>query len=328
MATLARVDAISDRTLSRLVKWGVVALVVLVATFGVIYYLGRHVNTGPTLADRQVASAEQALRDAPKNVQTRLRLAATYQAVGRLDDAMAQYDEVLRAVPGNRTALLAKGQLVLNAGDAAQAKTLFTKITTDGSKEEFSLADPNLGAAHYFLAKIAGDSSDWKTALTEIKAALAVDRTDADSLFLQGQLQGKAGDEAGAVASYAAALSFVPTGWCEPYQAMQASYTSLGKSAFAEYAGAMAAFCQKDPEGATQRLTALADGDAKLPAMLGLALIAETQSQRDQAVGWYQKVLKVDPRNSTALTGIGRLTGTDSDGHGASAAPTTQAKAS
>lgn len=328
MATLARVDAISDRTLRRLIKWGVVALVLLVAVFGVVYYLGRHVSTGPSLADRQVSAAEQAVKDAPKNVQTRLKLAATYEAVGRVDDALAQYDEVLGAVPGNRVALLGKGIIVLDKGDAAAAKVLFTKITTDGSTQEFALADPNLGAAHFYLGKIAGSTNDYKTAITELKKALEVDRTDADAIFLMGQMQSKAGDEKGAVASFVSALSFVPTGWCEPYQAMSASYTSLGKAPLAEYAGAMAAFCQADPEQATQRLTALVETDAKIPALLGLGLIAETQAQRDDAVAWYQKALKASPGNTTAITGIARLTGTSSDAHGASAAPSAQAKAS
>lgn len=328
MATLGRVDAISDRTLGRLIRWGVVVLVLLVAVFAVVYYQGRHVSTGPSLADRQVSAAEQAVKDAPKNVQTRLKLAATYEAVGRVDEALAQYDEVLGAVPGNRVALLGKGVLLLNKGDSATAEKLFTTITTDGSTQEFALADPNLGAAHFYLAKIAGAAGEYPTAITELKKALAVDRTDADAIFLMGQMQSKAGDDAGAVASFTRALTFVPTGWCEPYQAMSSSYTALGKGAMAEYAGAMTAFCQADPEQATQRLSALVDTEAKVPALLGLGLVAETQAQRDDAVAWYQKALKAAPGNTTAITGIARLTGTSSDAHGASAAPSAQAKAS
>ncbi|HSN11137.1 MAG TPA: tetratricopeptide repeat protein, partial [Propionibacteriaceae bacterium] len=107
MTTLTGSGGISERTLRRLVRWGALALAVLLVTFGVVYVLGQRVDSGPTLAERQVSSAEDAVRAAPQNVQNRLLLASAYQKAGRLDDAAAQLQEVLKAVPTNNTALLA-----------------------------------------------------------------------------------------------------------------------------------------------------------------------------------------------------------------------------
>ncbi len=328
MTTLARVDGVSEHTLARLIKWGALLLVVLVGVFALVYYRGQHVDTGPSLADREVSSAEQAVKDAPQNVQTRLRLAATYQAVGRIEDATVQYDEVLRAVPGNRTALLGKGKILMNSGDLAGATAAFTTIATDASKQEFAGADPDLAAAHYYLGSMAGTQGKYDAAVKELTASLAINRTDADTLYLLGQMQGKNGDEKAAVTSYQQALAFVPTGWCEPYQAMATSYGALGNKDFAAYATAMTSFCLQRPDEATEQLTALTGSTAKVEAFLGLGLVAETESQRDAAVGYYQQALKANPGNSTAITALARLNGNaTSTTTGGAAQPESQAKA-
>lgn len=42
----------------------------------------------------------------------------------------------------------------------------------------------------------------------------------------------------------------------------------------------------------------------QVDALLGMAVIAQRQSRNADAVGWYQKVLEIAPRNPTALAGI------------------------
>lgn len=307
MATLARVDAISDRTLSRLLKWGSVALVALVIVFALVYVRGTRVDSGPSLPDRQVTAAEEVVKANPQNVNARLTLANTYLKTGRPEDALAQYDEILRAVPGLEAAVYGSATARMQTGDIDGAKKLFTQITTTTKKTEFANVDPLLASAYYWLGKIAADAGDPKTAVTNLKASLAIEDSDADSWYLLGTLQTKSGDAAGAVISLQRAVAFVPTGWCEPYAAMGDAYKAQSKAEMVEWAGAMTAFCGGDVDGAVSRLTPLTTGPGAVPAMLSLGLISEVQSQRDAAVDWYQKALKAEPGNTTAQTALGRL---------------------
>ena len=87
-------------------RLGVMVLAIGVGTFGFMYYQDQHVDAGPSLVGRQIAGAEAAVKKAPNNVQTRLQLAAAYLLDKRPDDALKQYDEILKAEKGNRTALL------------------------------------------------------------------------------------------------------------------------------------------------------------------------------------------------------------------------------
>ncbi len=80
-----------------------------------------------------------------------------------------------------------------------------------------------------------------------------------------------------AIDAFRKALTFVPTGWCEPYAQMAAAYTTLGSADEAKYATAMGTYCKNKPADAKKALQALTDGPAGVDAMLGLALIAQTE---------------------------------------------------
>src|SRR5674476_1008412 len=85
------------------------------------------------------------------------------------------------------------------------------------------------------------------------------------------------------------------------------AYTKLGRAPQATYAGAMADFCHKKPVDAKRQLNTLTKGPVKVDAMLGLGLIAETESSNPEAISWYQKVLTVDRTNVSAISGLSRL---------------------
>mgnify|MGYP001793793559 CR=1 FL=1 len=98
----------------------------------------------------------------------------------------------------------------------------------------------------------------------------------------------------------------MPTGWCEPYTQRSLAYTKLGNVPQATYDGAMANFCHKKPVEAKSELNSLTAGPLKVDALLGLGLIAETESSNPEAISWYQKVLKVDPTNANAIASLSR----------------------
>ena len=331
MATLTQLDRLSekftDKTVSRLIKWGSVVLVLLLALFSVIYYKGQHVDSGPSLVDRQVSAAEDAVRAKPRDVSARLNLASVYQVNSQFDQAMAQYAEVLKAVPGNTTALMGEGQIKVQQGELDAAKALFTKVAGANAKAEFSNIDPTAQSAFYWLGSIALQQNNLDDAVKNLQVALRMDSGDADSWYLLGTAQMKKSDNKSAVVSLRKALAFVPTGWCDPYSSLATAYTATKQADEANYATGMNALCNKDVDGATATLKGLINGPDAVDALLGLGLIGEMQSDIAGATSWYQQVLKKDPNNSAAVTALNRLATDDGSGATAHSSTATNAKA-
>jgi len=299
--------SVSDRTFSRLLRLGILGFVIAALTFGGFYYQDQHVNAGPSLVERQMQSAEAAVRKVPDNIGTRLQLAAVYRSDKRLGDAVKQYDVILTADPTNRSALLGRGEALTANGDLTAAAATYHKITGVAAKGEFAGADPQLEEAHYYLGSIAVKQGRFKEAITELQAALKIVGSDSDALYLLGVARLKDGAPKLAVDALKQALLFVPTGWCEPYSQLTLAYGKLGNAPQATYAEAMADFCLKKPAEAKRRLKTLTAGPVARDAMLGLGLIAETESSNTEAASWYKKALTVDHTNVNAISSLSRL---------------------
>ena len=299
--------SVSDQTFSWVMRLGVMVLAIGVATFGFMYYQDQHVDAGPSMVDRQIQGAEAAVQKAPNNVQTRLQLAAAYLQDKRPDDALKQYDEILKAEKDNRTALLGRGGVLITKGDLTAAAVSYHKITDVAAKGEFAGADQVAQEAHYYLGSIALKQGKAKLAITELNAALKIDPTDSDALYLSGVAQLKDGAPKLAVNSLKKALLFVPTGWCEPYSELALAYGKLNLSPQKTYATGMANFCLKKPVDAKRQLTSLIKGPVGVDALLGLGLIAETESNNPEAVTWYKQVITLDRKNAEATSALSRL---------------------
>jgi len=312
---------VSDRTMSRVLRLGIMALAIGVLSAGYVIFQDQHVSAQPSLIERQTESAEAAIRKAPGDIGARLALAKIYQSGKRPDDALKQYDEVLKVDGSHRAALLGRGSVLIAKGDLKGAAVTYRKITGKAVKGEFAAQDPQLAEAHYFLGSIAVTQGKTKEAVTELEAALAIDRSDSDALYLLGVAKLQAGEPQLAVQVLRQALRFVPTGWCEPYTQLVKGYGQLGQAPQAAYAAAMVDFCQKRPADATRKLKALIAGPMKVDALMGLGLVAETASNRPEAIVWYKKALAADPANIGAISTLSRL------GVGPSVAPSKPSKA-
>jgi tetratricopeptide (TPR) repeat protein len=298
---------VSDRRLSLLMRLGVLVLVVGVAAFGTIYYQDQHVSAGPSLIDRQTTTAEQAVRRTPNDLNARLSLAAAYQLDKRSSDALTQYNIILKAAKGNRFALLGQGSVLIAQGNLTAAAASYKQITAGNAKGEFAGADPQLQEAYYYLGSIAVKQGRTTDAIFELQAAIGIDPQDSDALYLMGLAQLKAGKPQLAVDAFTKAIEFVPTGWCEPYTQLTLAYGKLSRAPQATYNAGMADFCHHKTADAKSKFMTLIKGPQAVNAMLGLATIADTDSNHAEAITWYKKVLTVDHINAAAMAALKQL---------------------
>jgi tetratricopeptide (TPR) repeat protein len=297
----------ADRRWKLFLQVGSFVLVLAVVAIGVLYYLDQRGPSAPTLVDQRVAVAEDAVRQNPNDIPVRIALAELYNAQGRVDDAVKQYGEVIKVAPGDPDARLGRGVVLLGTNDLAGASADFQAIVDAGATGEFAGADVRLEEAYYYLGVIAVLQRRPDAAIDELTKALKITATDSDALYQRGLALAAQGKHQDAIADWNKALTFVPTGWCEPYAQLATSYTALAQPEEAAYANAMGAYCDGAHEDAKQRLTDLSQGPAAIDAMLGLGLIAQVDNDKSTAIGWYTKVLTKDPANATAIGQLAAL---------------------
>ena len=322
-----QLPAVPDRLLNRILVGLLLVLVIGGPAFAAFYWFDRHPAAGPTLADRQIAAAEAAVRAQPNDLAARNTLAAAYVSAGRYDDGIAQFGEVLKSEPANRAALLGRGLAELQVDRLDPARADFQKLVDAAATGEMAATDPQLEQAYYELGAIALRQNRAAAAVPLLESALKIDGADADALFTYGSALIATGDAAEGLTALRQAVAFVPTGWCDPYARMVDGYTALGQRDGVTYAGAMVALCQGRPAEASGKLHSLEAGPFAVDAWLGLALVSAAQADPAAATAYYEKVLAKDPKNPSALIGLSQLGGPAAHAGLQSAAPAASAAA-
>lgn len=300
-------ESVSEATLDRLIRAGLVAVVIGIALVGAVYYLDRHPLTGPSLVERQTAAAEDAVRKHPNNLGLRLQLANVYRDAKQPGNAVEQYEAILKIDPGQRTAMLGKGEVLAGQGKLPQAARSFRDVISKSGGGEFAAVDPQLESAYYGLGSVALELGQPRDAIKALRRAVSIEATDADAWNLLGTAALNDGSPKLAVAALRRAVLLVPTGWCQPYKRLSDAYRTLKSRARAEYAGAMVDLCEKRPADAASRLRPLTSGPGRVDVLVGLGMVAESQSERAGAIRWYRKALTADKSNFAARTALGRL---------------------
>ena len=295
-----------EGTLDRLIRIGLVVVVVVIGLEGVRYFLDWR-NESPSLLERQLSSAEDAVRAQPSETGLRLRLAEVYRVAERPDDALTQYDEVLKIEPKQSTALVGRGEVLAGEGEHAEAASTFRQVIGAAGGGEFAAVDPQLQTAYYGLGGVLLEQDKAKEATRALRRAVAIEPTDADAWYLLGTAALEAGTPSLAVKALRQAVLFVPAEWCEPYERLSEAYADLNRKPYAEYATAMVDLCEERPDDAARRLRPLTSGPTAVDAMFGLGMAAEAESNRAGAARWYRRVLAVDAGNFNARSNLSRL---------------------
>jgi len=296
-----------DRQLNRLIKRVVLLLLVGTIAFVGFYFMDRWRPATEPIVDRRLSAAEQAVRDNPEDIAARGQLADIYVAKGLFDEAIVQYNEILKTDKATELATYGRAGAYVGLGQLDVAAADYQAVVEIAKGGEMAHVDPMLQAAYYSLGSIAMQQAKPAEAIPFLEKALAIKRSDADTLYLAGTAYVATGETDKAETALRAAVAFVPIGWSEPYAAMADAFTKAGKTAMAEWAGAMADLAGDKPDLAEPRLLAITEGEAAVDASIGLGLLYETRGDTAAAAQWYGKALAQSPDNAAARLGQSRV---------------------
>jgi tetratricopeptide (TPR) repeat protein len=285
----------------------VLLLVVGTIAFVGFYFMDRWRPATEPIVDRRLSALEQQVRDKPDDIVARGTLADTYVAKERYEDAIVQYNLILETDKETELATYGRAGAYMGLGQLDAAAADYQAVVEIAKGGEMAHVDPMLQAAYYSLGSIAMQQAKPAEAIPFLEKALAIKRSDADTLYLAGTAYVATGETDKAEAALRAAVAFVPIGWAEPYTALADSFTKVGKTAMAEWAGAMADLAAGKPDLAEPRLLAIVEGDAAVDAAIGLGLLYETKGDSTAAAKWYGKALALSPDNAAARLGMGRV---------------------
>ena len=326
MSATRSARTLSDRTLNRLIIAALLILAIGVPAMIAFYWFDRHVDAGPSLISREITAAEDAVRQNPNLLSARLALAYDYLAAQQYTDAVSQFNEALKADAGNKSALMGRGKAYFSSAQLDLALPDFQQVVDAAKGTDLETSDPQVEEALYYLGSIAVKQDRAADAVAALEQALSINRADADASYLLGVAYLATNKPDDAINALQWAVSFVPSGWCDPYSALVRAYTATQQPDGTQYATGMVAYCEgrlDDAATALQPITVSPTLGDK--ALLGLGLIAEARGAMDQAKGYYEQLLAKDPKNDNAIAGMNRIGAASVGSPEPSPAPSTSA---
>ena len=308
MSRVTSLTHMPEQQLNRWIKRLALLFFVVLIAFVAFYAFDRFRMPAAPIVDRELAALEEQVRADPADAVARGQLGDRYFAKGRYEDAIAQYTALINANKEIEQASFGRARAYQQMGQYDSAIPDFEKVVAIAIQGEMAGIDPMLAASYFGLGTIATEQGRSEDAVANLEKALAIQRTDGDTLYALANAYLSVGKTSEAIEKLTLATTLVPVGWPEPYLALETAYTEAGQADQAEWAGAMAAFAAGDNVTAKTRLEAIVGGDEALEALTGLGLIAEIEGDTAAAAGWFTKALAIDPDDVAAKLGLARVT--------------------
>jgi Flp pilus assembly protein TadD len=283
---------------------GALALVVVSA-------LGGDEERAPGTAglDLVLAQLEDRVRTDPQDPEARIAVAIAYTERGLLTDAIAQYEQALVLEPDQQTALIGLGQAQLQLGNLDQAEEALARVAELNVDNERRYIIEQLQGVYHDLGRIAIERGQLEVASERFNEALLINKTDADTWRLLGEVYEQLDDLEQAEAAFQVAVRLVPD-YVEVYEAMEALYGRTGNSSGQAYALGMLALTRGDSEAAVASLERAVEGAPEMAeAHEGLAVAYEASGRAEEALAEYRLALELDPQMFLSDLAVDRLTG-------------------
>jgi protein O-GlcNAc transferase len=288
--------------------WLLGALVLFsTVAFGAYYYYDRYNHPSQGVVDHQIQSIEALVRDNPTNPDLRVAAASAYLEGGLADQAIQQSQQALTINPNNQDALTVLSQAYRKAGDLQGAINALTQVVGLNKDNPLAKIDPHLERVYYDLGTLYTEQGKYAEAISSLKLALGIDKTDADAHFALGMAYQDQNDHSNAAQEFQEAIRYIPD-FVEAFQGLEKSETALGKAVEAKYAHAMVMLFKGQPADAAAQLEQLiAQSPGSKYAYFGLGLAYEKLGKRDQAAQALREFLKMYPNDIASQQALGRL---------------------
>ena len=302
---------VNERQLRRALIVLSVAAVLAALVFAVVYYRDRYVapaNPG-TMSDaqKQIEHLREQIRLDPKNVELRVAVAQYFFTAGRLQETVAQSSEALKLDSDHQGAHYLRALAYAQLGKTDEATADLEHIVALNRDNPMAEVDQRLESVYYELGTLYANSGKPAQAVTALRSALAINKTDADAWNALGQALHQLGQDKDAVEAYQQAVRFVPD-FAEAFAGLEKSYRALGQQSQADYAAGMVAFGERDYHRAVELLEPLAENHSDvIETYLGLGLAYERTGARDKALSALERYIAARPDDLAAQQAFARI---------------------
>lgn len=177
-----------DRALGIAVRAAAALIVVLIIIGGYTVYRDRQRDIESTPAARIERSMLDAVDKDPSNPAPRVALGKAYLEMQRFDDAIRATNEAIKIKRDYVQAYLIQGLAWLNKKDYANAERNLLEVVNLMKDTEMAGQNPDLEQAYFYLGVINLRAESYDKALSYLKAALAINRSSADTLLFIGKV--------------------------------------------------------------------------------------------------------------------------------------------
>lgn len=230
-----------------------------------------------------VAELEEALRANPGYVDAHVNLGGTLAQLNRFDEAIEHYQDVLRNRPDRHDVRLRLGELLLRTGKFEDAAR---------ELEEVVRANPESAGAHFELGRALIETKRDEEGIAKMRRSLELNPKQSEAHVNIGIVLARRGDHAGALDEYENALQVDSFSAGAHFQ-RGVSFEALGRVAEAEKEYLEAFRLNPDT--------------VRPPITLGNLYLV--QGRNADAERWYRRAIGIDPRDLVARCNLaGALT--------------------
>lgn len=224
--------------------------------------------------EEAVSELEEALRANPGYVDALVNMGGTMAELGRYDEAIARYQDVLKHRPERADIRLRLGSLLIQTGKSGEAvKEL----------EEVAKANPTSAVAQFELGRALIEEKRVEEGIAALQRSLQIDPKQPAAYVNIGISLAAKGDHQKAIEAYKSALGAGPVA-PDAHLHLGHSYRALGKNEEAE----------------KEYLEAFRESPESVQAPVGLGNLYLTEKRNEDAARWYARAIGIDPRNMSA----------------------------
>ncbi len=311
-----------------------IAVIVLVSYLGWSVWSQSRRVASATPASRAVDAIQADLEKDPNNVDLRMRLAQALVVAGRENEAVAQYQAVLKAHEDFTPALSGLGFVAAKGKDWKKAEGYFQKIADLLGNTENADRNRTLETAYFYLGTALMEQRKYVDAIANFKAALRIRRDASDTHYALAHCYKQIDSMKKYREELEAALAFDPKMPEANYDlALLILEEDVGRAAELLRTSVDSAPGVDKPVDALDKLgpsssrfekaRSLLDTDAKealaearvavalepddLEALRLLAVLWEKNRNPDEALEAYRRILLIAPKDADALKAVERL---------------------